>query len=234
MVINNTSKSIHLIISCSILLALLGYPAHSFEVGKTFEGVVKQPGYGYYPVNINIVDTSLGKKAATVNYPSFPCSSYLTLKQKGKEWEFVENVEVGKDRCTDKGSVRILELDNNRISVSWFSPNGKPETSGVLQDRDVKKKIELYKKSSFPSEELIIDNFFKIKKCSNEKVFDKVIGKFEVRNGVWQLYYYNIDTGKQNIHLNDNIRIIKLDTDIWIMECGESGSKGSGVLEEVK
>ena len=109
-------------------------------------------------------------------------------------------------------------IANGHGTVTWFengAQNGSPQTgnfvNGVLVDNS-----NDYVSKSFPPEEIISRTTDQFNKPDH---FVMIRGKQEVQKDAYQVYYVSIDSeGKRR--LKDDMTIIKLDSDRWILQVG--------------
>lgn len=97
-----------------------------------WRGEVKQPNFGNYPVVMTIFNLAVGSNSGKISYPTLKCGGALTcISIKGNEYTLRENIEFGRN-CIDRGTIQIKAKDGERLSWTWFYPNGKKGASGTL------------------------------------------------------------------------------------------------------
>lgn len=58
----------------------------------------------------------------SIEYPSFPCNGYWELQEASRHKAvFIEYIAEGKNRCQDEGIVVVTKIDENYITVSYFT-----------------------------------------------------------------------------------------------------------------
>lgn len=78
---------------------------------------------------------------------------------------------------------------------------------------------EVYQSKKMPPDEAIIQKAKEIKSC--DQTIKSIFGKLPLHHSddTWEVYYI-FETKEKPVNINNNMRLKKLDTDIWIVECG--------------
>lgn len=94
-----------------------------------------------WPIRVRVLETASGELAATVEYPSFPCSG--TLQYVGPSTEvdarpgdaiFRERITLGDDVCVTGGTV-LLRYEGDRLIYAW-AIDGSPAVAAGRLERD--------------------------------------------------------------------------------------------------
>ncbi|MEL6615607.1 MAG: hypothetical protein AAFQ43_07705 [Bacteroidota bacterium] len=105
------------------------------------DGDRSQPPSGRWPLRVRVLASASGDLAATVEYPSFPCSG--TLRYVGSSTEpdarpgdviFLEDIQIGDDICVSGGTV-LLRLDGDELVFAW-AIDGAPTTASARLSRE--------------------------------------------------------------------------------------------------
>lgn len=105
------------------------------------DGDRSRPPSGRWPLRIRVLETASGDLAATVEYPSFPCSG--TLRYVGPSTEpdarpgdavFLEDISIGQDICVSGGTV-LLRYDGDTLVYAW-AIDGSPAIASARLSRD--------------------------------------------------------------------------------------------------
>ena len=97
-----------------------------------WRGQLYQPNYGSYPAVMKIANIAVDNNCGTISYPTLNCGGTLTgISIQGNEYVLRENIEHGKN-CMNGGSIRLMIMNDEQLSLKWFYPNGIEGASGVL------------------------------------------------------------------------------------------------------
>jgi len=76
----------------------------------------------------------------------------------------------------------------------------------------------LYVSSFPPPDSMIIKKSSDMRHCSDS--IKKIVGKLQTSENTWTVYYEKISPLTNNFEVYDNMQLKKLDTGVWILECG--------------
>jgi hypothetical protein len=130
-----------------ILIVLLGLPVSAWagdirEYYGVWTGVIVQgpdvgtPGSGgeHKRYEIKIV---FGPAGYRVEYPSLGCGGKLHLVgTKGRHFHFRDELEYGKDRCSDNGYTELQMISHTRAAIQWFDAGRVFRAEGMLKRND--------------------------------------------------------------------------------------------------
>jgi hypothetical protein len=85
---------------------------------------------------------------------------------------------------------------------------------------------EPYVSKSPPSDDAIFKKEATLPKC--HKGMNKIVGKLQLSDNSWEIYYLYVEK-EGKAYLGRDMRLKRLDTNIWICECGEPEPFGHGV-----
>ena len=54
-----------------------------------------------------------------------------------------------------------------------------------------------------------------------------IVGKLQRSENIWTIYYETISTITNKLEVYSNMQLKRLDTDIWILECGKYANDSS-------
>ncbi len=70
--------------------------------------------------------------ACAISYPSLKCGGdLLLLEQSETGARFRENIRYGKE-CIDQGSIRLIQMQPDRLEFFWYLPSGQLQAKGDL------------------------------------------------------------------------------------------------------
>lgn len=71
------------------------------------------------------ISMSLNANKLLIRYPTLNCSGYLEfLEEKNNRFIFREHITENKNRCTDKGTIHLKKVTNNKLDWEYYEPNG--------------------------------------------------------------------------------------------------------------
>lgn len=127
-----------------IFILLLGLPATSWSAdirhyfgiwtGTIIEGPVnggagQREQHKRYKINIKF-----GPKGYRVDYPTLGCGGKLhLLGTRGRHFRFRDELEYGKDRCSDGGYTELQMISHTLAALQWFDANGVFRAEGMLK-----------------------------------------------------------------------------------------------------
>ena len=77
-----------------------------------------------------------------------------------------------------------------------------------------------YVSSLPPSDSMIIKKADEMRRCPKD--IKKIVGKLQTSENIWVVYYDLIPSKSKKSVVYDRMLLKKLDTGIWILECGDS------------
>ena len=130
-----------------IVIVLLWFPLSAWsgdirEYYGVWTGVLVQgpdigvPGSGreHKRYEIKIV---FGPAGYRVDYPSLGCGGKLHLVgTKGRHFHFRDELDYGKDRCSDKGYTELQMISHTKAAIQWFDAGGIFRAEGMLKRDD--------------------------------------------------------------------------------------------------
>jgi hypothetical protein len=130
-------KSMFLVIAAVILLITLPLnvipQTDEFFSGKAWIGIVKEKGYGLYPVHMSINRVVKDGFSGTIQYPSLKCGGVLRFEGVDKDaYIFTERIQWGKDKCYDGGKVSVARSADDSLVWLWFYPDGRLNVEGQV------------------------------------------------------------------------------------------------------
>ena len=74
-----------------------------------------------------------GKITGVISHPSLGCSGRLSMTvHEGDMFEFDQTITQGKKNCWD-GKNEIIFIDENTVKRTWFHPDGRGFSTGILK-----------------------------------------------------------------------------------------------------
>lgn len=127
-----------------ILILLLGLPITAWPAdirdyygvwtGMIVEGPIAgtpRAGKKHKRYEVKIVFGPAGYK---VDYPSLGCGGKLhLLGTRGRHFHFRDELEYGKDRCSNNGYTEMQMISHAKASLQWFDANRVYRAEGMLK-----------------------------------------------------------------------------------------------------
>lgn len=98
-----------------------------------WQGTVVDPDFGSYPVIMTLASMKEGTVVGTIEYPKLHCGGLLTsIKLESHTFILKEQLEHGKEKCVDGGSIHLNLNDKDNLGWEWFHPDGKKGAYSTL------------------------------------------------------------------------------------------------------
>lgn len=91
----------------------------------TWSGTAVQPGFGRYPMTMNIASPERGN----TDYPTLNCGGTLHRLGSASSLTYTETIVYGADRCYSGGTITLMVLGVDELQWEYWHPVGVTATA---------------------------------------------------------------------------------------------------------
>ena len=88
-------------------------------IAGNWAGLVSQPGYDDFSLEVSIADPIVGRVVGTGNYDGECTFNWTYLRQEQETYFFDEKILTGRDYCVD-GVIQISFISDNSLKYYWL------------------------------------------------------------------------------------------------------------------